>query len=408
MSTRLPRWVALVGGAALAFPTSAWSAVTVDGQNIKADFGASNLLATQRLQTGFGNDTDGGQYGFGSELNQLYATNDNDYLYLGITGNLENNGNCVVVFIDANGAGSGANFLLTRDFGDPVGDLPRYLGGNEPGFGTDPGFDNIQFEAAFSPDFALGWSGGSPVGSQTRTYYAVNWTTFADNGAVDPLAHDNEVAGVMTAGDATASGPAGTLGSFLQTSVLGILAAADNSNDDGVSGGFPSLGVDDPNCLCFGEDPSTADKGFEAAIPLSELGVGEGDTVCVFAIVSSASGFISNQMLPPPASESPFNNIGLRNNAVDTLDFNTISGNQYACYTLVAPPGCDLAGCEDGDLDGDCIVGLSDLSDLLENFGCTSADACYDANADIDGDGTNGLSDLSALLEEFGTNCNNP
>ncbi len=71
-----------------------------------------------------------------------------------------------------------------------------------------------------------------------------------------------------------------------------------------------------------------------------------------------------------------------------------------------AAPGCNLPGCEDGDLDGDCIVGLSDLSDLLENFGCTSADACYDANADIDGDGTNGLSDLSALLEEFGTNCN--
>ncbi len=73
---------------------------------------------------------------------------------------------------------------------------------------------------------------------------------------------------------------------------------------------------------------------------------------------------------------------------------------------IIAPPGCPNPGCEDGDLDGDCIVGLADLSDLLENFGCTSADACYDANADIDGDGTNGLGDLSALLEEFGTDCN--
>ncbi len=77
-------------------------------------------------------------------------------------------------------------------------------------------------------------------------------------------------------------------------------------------------------------------------------------------------------------------------------------------YGTPGAPGCPIPGCAEGDLDGDCMVGLADLSDLLENFGCMSADACYDANADIDGDGTNGLGDLSALLEQFGTNCNVP
>lgn len=68
-------------------------------------------------------------------------------------------------------------------------------------------------------------------------------------------------------------------------------------------------------------------------------------------------------------------------------------------------PGCPSPGCEAGDLDADCIVGLADLSDLLEHFGCALADPCYDADADIDGDGVVGLSDLSALLDEFGADC---
>ncbi|MEP0847054.1 MAG: hypothetical protein HRF50_09570 [Phycisphaerae bacterium] len=78
---------------------------------------------------------------------------------------------------------------------------------------------------------------------------------------------------------------------------------------------------------------------------------------------------------------------------------------QWALALYHPAPGCPSTGCENGDLDGDCVVGLADLSDLLENFGCALADACYDADADIDGDGMIGLSDLSALLGEFGADC---
>lgn len=395
MSNRLPAWVACLGGAALALPASGWAAVIVDGQNIPSEFGAGNLLATQRILTQFGDDSSGDQFGNGSELNQLYVTNDANYLYIGLTGNLENNGNCIAVFLDVNpGAFNGANFLLTRDFGMPIGNLPRYLAGDN----FDPGLDNILFESAFWPNYVLGWSGGSPVGSQTRSYYAVNWTTLADNNGPDPLAHSNEVAGVMTAGDPTASGPNGTLGAFLQTTSLGILAAADNSNVDGVWGG--DCAVNDPNCVGFGIDPGTATKGFEAAIPLNLIGVGEGDSVCLFAIVSSPSGFISNQMLPPPATELTFGNIGFRNGGIDTLDFSTISGNQYACYTLVeAAPDCPE------DIDGNGNIGLGDLSLLLASFGLCSGDAGYNGAADLTGDNCVGLADLSVLLAVFGLDC---
>lgn len=58
-----------------------------------------------------------------------------------------------------------------------------------------------------------------------------------------------------------------------------------------------------------------------------------------------------------------------------------------------------------GDLDGDGTIELADLSDLLENFGCCSPAACYDAGADLDGNGCVGLEDLSALLANFGVVC---
>ena len=56
-----------------------------------------------------------------------------------------------------------------------------------------------------------------------------------------------------------------------------------------------------------------------------------------------------------------------------------------------------------GDLDGDCDVDLSDLVQLLANYG-TMGGAAYD-NGDIDGDGDVDLSDLAALLSDYGDSC---
>jgi hypothetical protein len=56
-----------------------------------------------------------------------------------------------------------------------------------------------------------------------------------------------------------------------------------------------------------------------------------------------------------------------------------------------------------GDLDGDGDVDLSDLAQLLANYGTTSG-ASYE-DGDLDGDGDVDLSDLAALLAVYGTEC---
>ena len=56
-----------------------------------------------------------------------------------------------------------------------------------------------------------------------------------------------------------------------------------------------------------------------------------------------------------------------------------------------------------GDLDGDGDVGLSDLAQLLSNYGETSGMTYEDG--DLDGDGDVDLADLAALLGVYGTTC---
>lgn len=60
-----------------------------------------------------------------------------------------------------------------------------------------------------------------------------------------------------------------------------------------------------------------------------------------------------------------------------------------------APEGCI------GDLDGDGMIGVSDLSILLSNLGLPGGPA----DGDLDGNGTVGLEDLSLILAIFGTEC---
>lgn len=381
---------------------AALAAIDIDGRNIPTDFAGGSLLATQRFMTQFGNDDDDGQFGGGSELDQLFADNDGINLYIGLTGNLQNSGNAVVIFIDVNGAAAGMNTLVTKDFaGEPVAGLrdtnapaggqvfgrPRYLAGS-PDF--CPGLHGITFESGFAADFALGFSGGSPLGSQTRSYYLVNWTTLDPAGGEGST---NEVAGMMTAGIANASGPNGTLGSFLATSSLGIRGAADNSNAVGVEGGS---GVS--------EIANTATKGFEFSIPLSVLGVNEGDSVCFFAMVCGDNGFMSNQFLPTSDIDPELLNL-----ACAPFDFNFLAGTQSACYEIDSGGGCPNGGgtgnfCT-ADVTGDCQVGLGDLSTLLSAFGSSVGDAAYNPAADFNGSGSIGLEDLAFLLGQFGDVC---
>ncbi len=58
-----------------------------------------------------------------------------------------------------------------------------------------------------------------------------------------------------------------------------------------------------------------------------------------------------------------------------------------------------------GDTNGDLVVNLTDLADVLNAFGTMAGDAGYLPAADFDGDGDVDLSDLSTVLGRFGATC---
>ena len=95
-------------------------------------------------------------------------------------------------------------------------------------------------------------------------------------------------------------------------------------------------------------------------------------------------------------------------------------GNPYAqFYFELFAPQCPNRGeaeryCQ-ADIDGafDCVVGLSDLAQLLSNYGCTTG--CTLMMGDVNpydiwfpGDGLIDLADLAELLSQYGDDCNWP
>ncbi|HEY3243750.1 MAG TPA: hypothetical protein VGM03_10400, partial [Phycisphaerae bacterium] len=123
----------------------------LDGVNIPTDFGAPAQLALQSNRTGFGDQGQiiGGLTS-GSEADALYVRNDDNNLYIGITGNLEVNGNAYLIFIDAdNNGATGQNELKTQgvdgppftlqNLGQPTSDCMTFGTGTllPAGFGAD-------------------------------------------------------------------------------------------------------------------------------------------------------------------------------------------------------------------------------------------------------------------------------
>ena len=80
--------------------------------------------------------------------------------------------------------------------------------------------------------------------------------------------------------------------------------------------------------------------------------------------------------------------------ACDIADGSSSDGNGNGI-----PDECECLG----DLDGDGAIGLSDLAQLLANYGTTNG-AEYE-DGDLDGDGDVDLSDLAGLLSVYGTTC---
>ena len=86
----------------------------------------------------------------------------------------------------------------------------------------------------------------------------------------------------------------------------------------------------------------------------------------------------------------------------DGTDSFTFQVNSTAGDSNIATVTLEYFSCV-GDLDGDGEVGLTDLAELLGNYGITSG--ASPEQGDLDGDGDVDLSDLAELLGNYGTVC---
>jgi hypothetical protein len=263
---------------ALACILCAWAsaarAQTIDGSITQAEYGTP--LATQTNGTGFGNN--------GNELNALYAKSQFDgSLRLGLTGNLETNGNGLVIFIDSR-AGGGIASTLPGGWG-VLGSIP---GRTVDDWGTDidgdtgvnptPGGGSI-LPVGFNPDFAIELNANS---NDSSYFINVIDLTLA-NTPVSPDNRDiflgsnliNGTSVVQTYFRDNGTLPSGT-----------IEHAFNNSNTQGVDD-FPSVG-----------DPLTATTGMEFDFSAAFLGQNQ-PTIKLMAFITNGSGdFLSNQLLP--------------------------------------------------------------------------------------------------------------
>ncbi len=334
---------------------------TIDGRNIPSEFGTP--LASQTNYTGFGDRL--ATHTWGSELNQLFVRCINGVLYIGVTGNLEGNGNAYHFYIDTGRSTSNTFNLTTGCINCSV-----------------QGMSGVIFE--HRPDYVIGVNRYDDGQGNDNIYIDLhdlvnNQSTYIGAVAVDsgnsiPSGGDNS-AGLRVA--------------FDSTNVLGVTS--------------------DPNNI---GDPSTATTGMELAIPLSALGNPQGEIKILVLLTGGADlgdpchgTYMSNQSLPAlnvgnPAQQFP-NPAWARcpNPPFDMFPFDFsneayVPGQQYVTVQPcpAGPPG---------DIDGNGCVDDSDLLRVLFAFGGTGSGL----PEDINNDGTVDDADLLVVLFNFGSGC---
>jgi len=223
----------------------------LDGENILADF-AGAAMVLQDNPTGFGDQfTTTAEPSIGSELNELYFTNDSSTLYFGITGNLSPEiglQNTLLLFIQT----PSSVLFGDLDTADITG-APALIG-----------MDGVTLD--FGPNFCI--------------------TITNTDGTFEGLLHD-------------LSDPMSVATPLTE----GVDFSVDNSNQSGVD----DIPASDP----FQQEINAANNdstGFEIAISAAALGVNPAnfDFLQVQALIANGAGFVSNQSLPPIAATDPF------------------------------------------------------------------------------------------------------
>jgi subtilisin-like proprotein convertase family protein len=230
--------------------------------------------------------------GNGSELDQLFIQNDVDNLYVGVTGNLESNGNGYIIFLQT-GAG-GSNPVNTNI--SPLPTILRNINGDT-------------LDAAITPNWAV-------VMTRAGGTYSAQLVDLTDVTAP----------GTMTA-------------LTLQNTIGANTFFGDNSNSAGVNSNFTSDPPAPPLPPICPDDPvqqainaATASRGVQFAISRASIGVtgpgADGTAIKVSVVCVGGSGYWSNQTLPSLG--------GCQRNLGDgaSLQSANAPGDQFLSYTL--------------------------------------------------------------------------
>ena len=286
--------------ALLAIPTMA-SAINIDG-TAEAAYGSA--LATQVLATTYGDSTNGVTLASapGSELDAAYGFISNSVMYLVIAGNVQNNFNKTLIFIDSI-PGQGENTLTNVNPNIDFNGLNR-MGWNGTN-GVQPG---LTFDAGFAPDYIIETGSGGGV-----THF--NYAELRVGGFGTYLGNSTPSNNTLTAG----------------TNPFGIKGALNDLNTNGVTG-------DTNGCAgVFSPGPGQVRTGLELAIPISAVSSGPVTVVKVCLILTS-SGFdsASNQILPPIATNGCVANLG----EIRNVNLSTLPGQHYFVVPVI---GCAYA-----------------------------------------------------------------
>ncbi len=316
----------------------------------------------------------------GSELDALYVTNDGTNLYLGITGNIEENGNRVTIFFDNTVDAGGETFLSW----DPMDeDTPGDGGAGLEGDALPPLASDINTRALF--DYAISINASAPP----------NGSVYVDLWDI--------VAQVKTfKGFSILESGSGELDSVTQggSNQWSMQVALHNLNDLGVLGSG-SIGDD---ILTVETAAGTATTGFELAIPLADIGINPCDgpaTIHMWSLVTGRTGWRSNQSLPTMRPLPPFDT--QRDNPENVVtDWYAVSDDtcifapnlcfRAAAHTYITTPGAIVNDCNNNQIEDMCEILDGSVNDA--NFNgvpdtCDGGEACPLGTAaecaDVDG-----------------------
>lgn len=343
---RLTALVSLVVGVCAAI---SGGAVTYDGVVGSAEW--AGTPATQDNYTGFGNQITNGYSG--SELDGLYVRTDGTYLYVAVTGNLEENGNAQVILLEVRPGGQ--NVLkteiapLTTELTCPGNGPPSAVqgmgqaltndGGTPPQTIRDPASTGTTLDAGFAPNYALA------VDTYGHTVYVTQYNLFDTSQGTwdDPNTNDGTTCGVPNeALDYYATRTyRGNVGVDSGSGVLYVPPEASNPN--GSEFAYNNTGYAGVTGTTVG-DPSTQTTGLEAKIALADLGLtpmtSGALTVKIAVFLTDGSGSFSNQTLPGIAGAVPVASMGPRPNFVGiTTGGIGGDGNQFATVTRTVDTG---------------------------------------------------------------------